>query len=161
MANMLSNKFGIAVQTRELKKSSNKQVSFYLKYSSSVLRALKKPLFQKFLRWMLRRENIEEDTVGNVQIKVFPFRKNDDRGLAGKCNVKNGEIHIYPKRLKSCQKLIQECGKEKFVYCLKRRARAALIHELLHLKYANDEETVRHLTKKYSSIFARAQKNQT
>jgi len=158
---MLSKKFGITVQTKRLKKSSNKQVSFYLKYSSSVLRALKKPLFQKFLRWMLRKENIDEDTVADVQIRVFPFRKKNDRGLAGKCNVKNGEIHIYPKRLESCRKLMHEGGKDKFLSCVKRRARTALIHELLHLKYANDEEKVRNLTRKYSSIFARAQKNRT
>lgn len=156
---MLSQKFGITVQTEKLKRSSNVQVSFYLKYSSCVLRALKRPSFQRFLRWMLRKENIEEDYVANVQIRVFPFRKKNDRGLAGKCNVRSGVIHIYPKRLKACQKLIQKSGKEKFLSRLKHRARAALIHEILHLKYASDEETVRDLTRKYSSIFASAQRS--
>ena len=33
-------------------------------------------------------------------------------------------------------------------------ARAALIHELLHLKYANDEEKVRELTREYFAVFA-------
>ncbi len=158
---MLSKKFGITVQTEKLKRSSDANVSFYLKYSSSVLRALKRPLFQRFLRWMLRKENIEEDSVANVHIRVFPFRKKNDRGLAGKCNLRSGEIHIYPKRLKACRNLIQKSGKEKFLFCLKRRARAALIHEILHLKYASDEETVRNLTRKYSSIFSSARRNQT
>ena len=38
------------------------------------------------------------------------------------------------------------------------RARASLIHELLHLKYESDENKVKQLTKKYFTIFHRNQK---
>jgi hypothetical protein len=37
------------------------------------------------------------------------------------------------------------------------RARAALIHELLHLKYERDEKTVRELAKEYFCIYTRKQ----
>ena len=35
------------------------------------------------------------------------------------------------------------------------RARAALIHEILHIKYSSDEERVRRLTKEYFEFYAR------
>ena len=34
---------------------------------------------------------------------------------------------------------------------------ASLIHELLHIKYKNDESKVQHLTKKYFSTFVKNQ----
>jgi 5-carboxymethyl-2-hydroxymuconate isomerase len=37
------------------------------------------------------------------------------------------------------------------------RVRAALIHELLHLKYAKDEKTVRELAKEYFCILTQKQ----
>ncbi|MDH5460404.1 MAG: hypothetical protein OEW71_05165 [Candidatus Bathyarchaeota archaeon] len=107
----------------------------------------------------MKRENIKEHKVTNVQIMVFPFRKENGKGLAGKCNRK-GEIFIYPKRLEFCRKLLRNCGKEKVYSFIKNRARATLIHELLHIKYSSDEEKVRKLTRKYFKIFTRHQNTQ-
>jgi hypothetical protein len=83
---------------------------------------------------------------------LFPSRKKNGNGLAGKYNGK-GEIFIYPKRLEFCRKLIQNDGKEKVYSYLKNRARATLIHELLHVKYSSDEEKVRELTREYLNMF--------
>ncbi len=126
---------------------------FYKKYASFVLEALKTPRFQKFLKWIIKREEIEEDVVEDVQVKVFPFKKENGNGLAGRYKSK-GLILIYPKRFKFCQGLAQEIGKEKTFSYIKNRARATLIHELLHVKYASNEKKVRKLTKKYFNIFA-------
>ena len=41
------------------------------------------------------------------------------------------------------------------------RARAALIHELLHLKYATDEKRVRELAKEYFFAFTRIKASKT
>lgn len=149
----LSNKMKIIVNPEKPEKFSQKHVSFYMKYASFVFRTLRRPSFQKFLRWMLRKENIEEQMVRDVQVRVFPFRRKNGNGLAGNCNTSIGKIQIYPKTLKSCQELMQEFGKDKFISYAGSRARAALIHELLHLKYANDEEKVRELTKEYFAVF--------
>jgi hypothetical protein len=151
---MLSNKMKITVHPEKLENPPQKQVGFYMKYASFVLGTLRRPSFQKFLSWMLRKENIEEHVVRDVQVAVFPFRRKNGNGLAGHCNTDKGRILIYPKTLKFCQELMQECGKDKFKSYAGGRARAALIHELLHLKYAKDEEKVRELTREYFTAYA-------
>lgn len=156
---MLLSKMRISVRPKKLVKFSKTRVSFYMKYACVVFNTLRKPLFQTFLHWMLKRENIEEHMVTNVQVMVFPFQKENGKGLAGRCNSK-GEILIYPKRLEFCRKLKQKCGKEKVYSYIKNRAKAALIHELLHAKYSTDEEKVRELTKKYFNILTQHRNTQ-
>jgi hypothetical protein len=151
----LSDRIAITVHPEKLEKFSQEHAGFYVKYASVVLKTLKRPLFQKFLHWMLRKENIEAQTVRKVEVRVLPFRRRNGNGLAGNCNTYIGKIRIYPKTLKFCQRLIQDFGKDGFTSYVRIRARAALIHELLHLKYEKDERKVRELTERYFSIFAR------
>ena len=150
----LSDRIAITVHPEKLEKFSQEHAGFYVKYASVVLRTLKRPLFQKFLLWMLRKENIETQTIRKIEIRVLPFRRRNGNGLAGNCNTYIGKIRIYPRTLKFCQRLIQDFGKDGFASYVRIRARAALIHELLHLKYEKDERKVRELTKRYFSIFA-------
>jgi DNA polymerase III delta prime subunit len=157
---LLSKKMKITVHAEKLEKFSQKHVGFYMKYASFVFRTLRRPSFQKFLRRMLRKENIEEHMIRDVQVRVFPFQRKNGNGLAGNCNTSKGKIQIFPKTLKFCQKLMQKFGKDKFILYVRSRARAALIHELLHLKYANDEEKVRELTKEYFAVFTQKRSTQ-
>lgn len=152
----MSNRMRIAVRSEKLR-FSHIRFSFYMQYASFVFKTLRKPLFQRFLRWMLKSENIEEHMIDSVKVMTFPFQKENGKGLAGRCNSK-GEIRIYPKRLRFCRKLKQKFGKEKLHSYIKNRARATLIHELLHVKYSNDEVKVRELTRKYFNIFTRHEK---
>ena len=135
---------------------SSKHTRFYTRYAAFVLKALIKPRFQKFLNWIIKREKIEENLVKDVQIRVFPFQKENGNGLAGRYKSK-GRIFIYPKRFEFCRELMQEHGKEKALSYIENRAQAALIHEFLHVKYTSDEEKVRKLTKKYFNIFANSE----
>lgn len=151
----LSDRIEITAHTERLHKSPVEHVEFYQKYASFVLRTLKKPLFQKFLYWMMKKENIETETIRKVEVRILPFKKKNGNGLAGNCNAYIGRIQIYPKTRKFCQKLIRELGKDSFAAYIKIRARAALIHELLHLKYEKNETRVRELTKEYTLIFTR------
>ncbi|MDQ1278841.1 MAG: hypothetical protein QG670_101 [Thermoproteota archaeon] len=132
------------------------QSHFYMKYNFFVLNTLKKPLFQRFLNWMLKKEEIDEYRVKDVQIRMFPFKKENGNGLVGSCNSK-GKIILYPKGPEFCQGPMLRLGRENAKYYVKSRARAALIHELLHLKYEHDEEKVRELTRKYFNIYAKHQ----
>lgn len=125
-----------------------------MKYSSFVFKSLKKPSFQKFLQWMLKREKIEEQMVRTVQVNVFPLRKNG-KGLAGNCDLGQGKIRIYPKTMNFCRAFKQKFGKASLLVYAGSRARAALIHEILHLKYATDERKVRKLAKEYFFTFMR------
>jgi len=156
---ILLDKMRITVRSKKLVEPSRNHLSFYRKYALVVFNTLRKPLFQKFLSWMLRREEIKKNKVKDVQIRMFPFKKENGNGLAGKCN-SEGEILLYPKRLEFCRNQIQELGKENLNLYIKSRARAALIHELLHLRYVSDEERVRELTKKYFNIFTKHQPTQ-
>jgi hypothetical protein len=135
-----------------------KRLRFYEKYAALVQRTLKRPLFQRFLRWMLRREAIEKHQVKDIQVRVLPFLKDNGNTLAGRCN-RRGEILLYPKRLDSCRKLTSKFGKKSAFLYIKSRARAALVHELLHLKYSSNEDKVRKLTEKYLKIFNRGARN--
>jgi len=156
----LSSKIRISVDQEKLGNFSKNQVRFYLKYSSFVFRALRKPSFQKFLNWMLKKETIEEQTVRAVHVKVLPLRKNG-KGIAGNCNTVWGRIRIYPKTTKFCQTFKQKFGRNTLLVYAGNRARVTLIHELLHLKYAEDEKTVRSLAKGYFCIFTQKQSAQS
>jgi hypothetical protein len=157
----LSSKMRISVDPAKLENFSQNNVNFYLKYSSFVFKVLKRPAFQKFLRWMLRKERIAEHSVSAVQVKVLPFVRKNGKGVAGKCNTARGRIRIYPKPIKFCQVFKQKFGRNTLLAYAGNRARAALIHELLHLKYAEDEKTVRELSKDYFGIFTQKQCSQS
>jgi hypothetical protein len=149
----------ITARSKKLVESSENHVSFYKKYAFVVFNTLREPLFQKFLNWMLRKEGIDEHEVKDVQIRMFPFIKENGNGLAGKCNSK-GEIRLYPKKRDFFRTQMKEFGKENVRFFIRSRARAALIHELLHLKYVSDEEKVRELAEKYFNIFTKHQLTQ-
>ena len=132
---------------------SSEKILFYTKYAAFVLKVLRKPRFQRFLKWIIRREKIEENMVQDVQVRFFPFQKENGNGLAGRYK-SEGRILIFPKRFESCYELMQEHGKEEVLLYIENRAQATLIHEFLHAKYAGDEEEVRKLTKRYFKIFS-------
>jgi hypothetical protein len=157
----LSSKMRISCDHKKLANFSQKQVRFYLKYSSFVFRALEKPSFQKFLRWMLRKETIGEQEIRAVHVRVLPLRRKNGKGIAGNCDTARGRIRIYPKTTKFCRTFKQKFGRNTLLDYTGNRARAALIHELLHLKYKEDEKTVRELSKDYFCIFTRKQHHQS
>ncbi len=136
---------------------SERHINFYEKYSSFVLKTLKRTSFQKFLRWMLTKENIDEQMISAVYVKIFPLRRKNGKGLAGNCDTVRGKIQVYPRTMKFCTTFAQKFGKNTLLLYARDRARAALIHELLHLKYAADEEKVRELTKAYFFAFTQNQ----
>ena len=149
----------ITARSKKRVEFSKNHLSFYMRYALVAFNTLRKPMFQKFLNWVLRRERIEENKVKDVQIRMFPLRKENGNGLAGKCN-NEGKIFLYPRRLEFFLERMQELGRENVNFYIKSRARAALIHELLHLKYASDEEKVRELTRRYFNIFTKHQPTQ-
>ena len=129
-----------------------KKLKFYKKYAFIVFSSLKKPRFQKFLNWILTKENIQKNKINDIQIKMFPVVKENGNQLIGKCNSK-GEIFLYPKRFDNCRKKVNTLGNNGLKQYIVNRAKAAIIHEILHLKYEDNETKVRELTKKYFSIF--------
>ncbi|PVX23656.1 MAG: hypothetical protein CW691_10075 [Candidatus Bathyarchaeum sp.] len=152
----LSNKIRVVSNPKKLKKCPEKRLQFYTCYASAVSETLKKPLFQKFLRWIIKREKIEKKAVKDIQVRMFPFQKENGKSLAGRCN-NEGVILIFPKRRSLLKKKLQKHKKEKVLFYLKSRAMAALIHELLHVKYEDNESKVRQLTENYFGIFIRHQ----
>ncbi|MCW4045184.1 MAG: hypothetical protein NWE94_06680 [Candidatus Bathyarchaeota archaeon] len=153
----LSGKIKINVESKKIGNFSQNQVRFYLKYSSFVFRVLKKTSFQNFLNWMLKKERIAEQAVSAVHVKVLPLRRNNGKSIAGICDTVRGRIRIYPKTIKFCQAFTQKFGRGSLLKYAGNRARAALIHELLHLKYVEDEKTVRELAREYFYLFTQKQ----
>jgi hypothetical protein len=134
-----------------------KHLSFYANYSRFILKALKKTSFQEFLCQMLFSENIEEKTVNAVDIEVFPSSTKNGLQVAGRCNLRRGRIRIYPKNFHFCNALRKKIGKKRLHSFVGNRARAALMHELLHFKYTSDEKKVRELTDKYFYVYLKKQ----
>jgi hypothetical protein len=154
----LSKKIRVVVKPQKTANFPEKRLRFYEKYAALVQQTLKKPLFQRFLHWILKREAIEKHQVKDIQVRVLPFLKDNGNTLAGRCG-RNGEIILYPKRLDSCRKLTSKFGKKSAFLYIKSRARATLVHELLHLKYSSNEDEVRRLTEKYLRAFTCGVKN--
>jgi hypothetical protein len=136
---------------------SGRHVWFYTKYSYFTLKALNKGSFQKFLVWMLTLEEINETNVNSVDIEVFPIQGEKGHSIAGKCDTYRGRIRIYPKPVKFCKTFSTKFGRSILFTYAGNRARAALIHELLHLKYADNEAKVRELTKQYYYTYTKKQ----
>ncbi len=139
----------------------SKHYGFYTNYSRFTLKALRKSSFQEFLCRMLLAENIEEKFVNTVDIKIFPAPRKNGFNIVGKCDPFRGRIRIYPKTFNFCHAFKKKYGKCYLYAFVGNRARAALVHELLHLKYVSDEEKVRELTDIYFSeyIKRRCEKN--
>jgi hypothetical protein len=135
------------------KNVKEKKKELYEKYAFLVFNSLKRPRFQKFLKWIFKIEDIEKSKIKDIQIRTFPVLKENGKQLLGKCNA-NGEIFLYPKKFDKCNKKIKILGKFKFGLYIKKRAKITLIHELLHLKYENNEPKVKALTKKYYEIYS-------
>lgn len=153
----LANKIRVVSNRKKTASCPEKRLRFYTKYASLVSATLRKPLFQKFLNWIIMRENIEKKAVKDIQVRVFPFQKENGNSLAGRCNHEEGVILLFPKRRNYLQKKMGDYENKKVRFYLKSRARAALIHELLHLKYESNEREVRQLTRKYFGILVRHQ----
>ena len=132
-------------------KKNTSHSEFYGKYAVIVFRCLRNPVFFKFVNWVLKREEIDKEKVKIVQIRMFPSVKENGNSLLGKCNPQ-GEVFLYPKRLDVCKKKFHKMKPEGFRKYVEGRARASLIHELLHLKYEDDENMVKQLTKSVKSL---------
>jgi hypothetical protein len=156
----LSSKIRVVSNPKKVESCPEKGLHFYANYAKVVSDTLRKPLFQRFLDWIIKREKIEKNAVKDIQVRVFPFQKENGKSVAGRCN-DEGVILIFPKKRSFLQKKLQDHKKEKVRFYLKSRAMAALIHELLHVKYDSNESKVRKLTKKYFSIFIRHQNTST
>lgn len=150
----LSNKIRVVVNCKKLERCEQKHLQFYRGYASTVSKTLRKPSFQRFLDWIIKLEKIEKADVTDIQVRVFPFEKENGNPVAGRCNSNAGVILLFPKRRSFLKKKLQNNQKENVHFYLKSRAMAAMIHELLHMKYKSNEGKVRQLTKKYFGIFS-------
>lgn len=150
----LSNRIRIVSNHKKVECCPEHHLTFYAGYAEVVSETLKKPLFQRFLDWVIKREDIAKKDVTDIQVRLFPFQKENGKYVAGRCN-NQGVIRIFPKKRSFLQKKMQKHNKQKIHSYLKSRAMATLIHEILHVKYEGDERKVRQLTRKYFGIFAR------
>jgi hypothetical protein len=125
---------------------------FYKKYSKYTLNTINKTKFQRFIKYLLKREKIPESKITQIHIRVLPLKNKEDHWVIGRCHPK-GVIKIFPKTKNLCSKIVSRFGKKTLFSYIKNRGRAALIHELLHIKYLNDEKKVRVLTKNYFKIY--------
>jgi hypothetical protein len=150
----LSKRIRIIADPQKREKTSTKLRRYYEKYTLLVSETLKEPSFQRFVHSLLKKESMEIEKITDVQIKTFPAKKENGNRLVGKCSNK-GVICLYPQRIRFWQKLMPAWREDEITFYIKCRARAALIHEVLHTKYLSREGRVRELTRKYVHAFMR------
>ena len=151
----LASKIRVVKNHNKFDGCSENHQSFYTKYATIVSKTLRQPIFQNFLKWLIKKEQID-NSVKDIQIRVLPFMKSNGKTIAGRCS-SSGIIRIFPKRKRFLRKKLQVHKKEKINAYIRSRAMASLIHEILHIKYEGNEPKVRKLTKKYFNIFIRNQ----
>jgi hypothetical protein len=156
---MISNRIEIQSLANSTIRIPKNHRFFYRGYAFFVRKTLRKPLFQQFLRWLLKRENIDKGLIKDVQIRVLPYHKENGNSLAGR-RKRDGRIFIFPKSFKFYKGLEAKHGSEVAHSYIRSRAWATLIHEILHAKYSSDEERVRKLTERYFNIYARSPKTE-
>ena len=157
----LSSKMKISCDRRKLESVPENHVRYYLNYSSFVFKVLEKRSFQEFVHWMMKKESIDVKSVTRVTVRVLPLRGESGKTIAGRCAPAQGRIWIYPKTVNFCKIFKRKFGREILLHYAGSRARAALIHELLHLKYNDDEQKVRELCRDYFGLFRRKQVGKT
>ena len=153
----LSKRIRITVDPQKQGNASSKIRRYYEKYTILVSETLKEPRFQTFVHRLIKKENMELEKIRDVQIKTFPVKKENGNRLIGKCNNK-GVICLYPKGIRFWQKRMPKWREDEITFYIKCRARAALIHEVLHTKYLHKEGKVRELTRKYVNAFLQRNK---
>lgn len=144
-------------KTRITTKLQNNQITyndlvFYKKYSEYTLKTINKNKFQRFIKYLLNKEKIPESKITQINIRVLPLKNKENKWIIGKCHP-SGAIKIFPKARNLCLRIASRFGKKTLFSYIKNRGKAALIHELLHIKYLNDEKKVRTLTKNYFKLF--------
>jgi hypothetical protein len=125
-------------------------LQWYHQYAETVLSALQHPRFQRFLSWLLRHEHIPLQRIKTIQIRMFPRIKANGYHLKGAAT-SSGIITLYPQAI---SENMDKDPNQTDTFALKYvewRARATLIHELLHYKYRHREQRVRQLTRHYTS----------
>ncbi len=121
---------------------------WYHGYAEAVLSALQHSQFQCFLSWLLRYEHIPSQHIKAIHVRTFPRIMANGRYLNGAATSK-GIIAIYPyAKLNTVQNTKR--SEEYSLKYVQWRARATLIHEILHFKYRHREMRIRQLTRKYT-----------
>lgn len=92
---------------------------------------------------VLEKEQIEKNKIWDVRVMIFPcfIEPNSTSGIL---NEDLSQISIYP--LFSCQdsseipSCLSDFDNEDLIFIITTRGVHTLIHEILHLKYENEEE---------------------
>jgi hypothetical protein len=146
----LSRRMKIRYSPRDQSPIKQQTLQGYTKYAEAVLSALRHSRFQQFLGWLLRCEHIPLQQIKAIHIRTFPRTKANGRHLNGTASSK-GIIALYPPAIpKNAGDGNAHPSEEFSLTYVQWRARATLIHEILHYKYRHREYHVRQLTQQYT-----------
>jgi len=158
---------------------SESQRKFYSDYSEYVYSQLSRDDVQQFIHKVVTEEDIDLFKVEEIRIMRFPFgtsgaelehakRKKIDiehGTYFGHCILALKRIDIYPPKFNSdltkntaAKQFWDEEEMRYYFFCYE--PVKTLLHELLHIKYKEDENTVKRLSKKYMIYFERETKGE-
>ncbi len=145
----LMHRMKIIYQPRHQLMMKRHTLQWYRGYAETVLSALQHSRFQRFLGWLLKHEHIPMQHVKAIHIRTFPRIKENGRSLNGTATG-SGIINLYPIARPDNVTNMATAPERCSLRYVQWRARATLIHELLHYKYHHRERRVRQLTQHYT-----------
>jgi hypothetical protein len=146
----LSCRMKILCAPRDQSPMKQQTLQWYTRYAEAVLKALRHSRFQQFLGALLRHEHISLRRIKAIHIRTFPRTKANGRHLNGTATSK-GIIALYPPTMpKTVGDRNMHRSKGFSLTYVQWRARATLIHEILHYKYRHREHHVRQLAQQYT-----------
>ena len=143
-----------------MRRYTRKKREFLLNGAEWTVSILNRPELHRFIEVIERREGIPVDSIRDIRVMVLPPLYRVRGVLHGTLHLETKQVSIYPVvpqygRFKSSADLSIKTWEEtladpKLIEELSKMVTETLFHELLHLKYPNDERVVRRLAAEYS-----------
>ena len=116
---------------------------FYYKYSKKVYSIVISDEIKNFIEEMLKIENIDINKIIDARIMIFPCYRSSD-STYGLVDNDSGQISIYPIFSYQNEKVIPSClidfTNENLNFIIITQVVHTLIHEILHLKYLDEDD---------------------
>jgi hypothetical protein len=133
----------LANPSQELMSSFPKTIcEFYVKYSQKIFEILNKNEIQAFFDDFLSSEKITKHQNFDIRIMIFPSLFSQQY-VCGTINEDLSQISLYPIFSHAGQKKIPAClldfHNEDLIFIMTVHIVQTLVHEILHLKYTNED----------------------
>jgi len=88
ISQLLNNRIAVITKFKKNDPIPHNDLVFYKQYSDFTLKTIKNQKFQRFIKHLLRKEEISENKIQQIKIRFFPLQNKEGQWIIGKCNKK-------------------------------------------------------------------------